>query len=67
MWTGDLTRGFAVARELQSGTVWLNGYNHSYAEMPSGGVRMSGMGRTRGVESVEQFTELKHVHFPVGL
>lgn len=67
VWTRDLTRGFAVARELQSGTVWLNGYNHSYAEMPSGGVRMSGMGRTRGIEGVEQFTELKHVHFPVGL
>ncbi|KAA5837981.1 aldehyde dehydrogenase [Saccharopolyspora hirsuta] len=67
VWTRDLARGFAVARELQAGTVWLNGYNHSYAEMPSGGVRMSGMGRTRGIEGVEQFTELKHVHFPVGL
>ncbi|MBB5158861.1 acyl-CoA reductase-like NAD-dependent aldehyde dehydrogenase [Saccharopolyspora phatthalungensis] len=63
VWSRDLSRGFAVARSLQAGTVWINGYNHSYAEMPSGGVRMSGLGRTRGVEGVEQFTELKHVHF----
>jgi betaine-aldehyde dehydrogenase len=26
---------------------------------------MSGLGRTRGIEGIEQFTELKHVHFHV--
>lgn len=64
VWTGDVGRGFSVARRIQAGTVWINGYNHSYAEMPSGGMRMSGLGRTRGVEGIEQFTELKHVHIP---
>lgn len=63
VWTRDLSRGLSVAREIDAGTVWVNGYNHSYAEMPSGGVRMSGLGRTRGIEGVEQFTELKHIHF----
>lgn len=63
VWTQDLSRGLSLAREVDAGTVWVNGYNHSYAEMPSGGVRMSGLGRTRGIEGVEQFTELKHVHF----
>jgi len=63
VWTQDLSRGLSLARQVDAGTVWVNGYNHSYAEMPSGGVRMSGLGRTRGIEGVEQFTELKHVHF----
>lgn len=63
VWTRDLSRGLSLAREIDAGTVWVNGYNHSYAEMPSGGVRMSGLGRTRGIEGVEQFTELKHIHF----
>jgi acyl-CoA reductase-like NAD-dependent aldehyde dehydrogenase len=63
VWSRDASRGFAVARELKAGTVWLNGYNRSYAEMPSGGMRMSGLGRTRGLEGLEQFTELKHIHF----
>lgn len=63
VWTSDLSRGLSLARGIKAGTVWVNGYNHSYAEMPSGGVRMSGLGRTRGVEGIEQFTELKHIHF----
>ncbi|GAB3279788.1 gamma-aminobutyraldehyde dehydrogenase [Sinomonas notoginsengisoli] len=63
VWTGNLSRGLGLARSINAGTVWVNGYNRSYAEMPSGGVRMSGLGRTRGVEGVEQFTELKHIHF----
>lgn len=63
VWTADLSRGLGLARAINAGTVWVNGYNRSYAEMPSGGVRMSGLGRTRGIEGVEQFTELKHIHF----
>lgn len=63
VWTSDLSRGLNMARAIKAGTVWVNGYNHSYPEMPSGGVRMSGLGRTRGVEGLEQFTELKHIHF----
>jgi len=33
--------------------------------MPSGGVRMSGLGRTRGIDGLAQFTELKHIHLSV--
>jgi acyl-CoA reductase-like NAD-dependent aldehyde dehydrogenase len=63
VWSGDLARGWRVARKIRSGTVWLNGYNRSYPEMPSGGYGSSGLGRTRGPEGLHQFTELKHVHF----
>jgi hypothetical protein len=62
VWSRDTSRALSVARELKAGTVWVNGYNRSYAEMPSGGMRMSGLGRTRGLEGLEQFTELKHIH-----
>lgn len=65
VWSRDTSRAFSVARQLKAGTVWVNGYNHSYAEMPSGGMRMSGLGRTRGLEGLEQFTELKHIHFTI--
>lgn len=63
VWTAEVSRGWRVARSLRAGTVWVNGYNRSYPEMPSGGYGSSGLGRTRGVEGLEQFTELKHVHF----
>lgn len=66
VWTEDGRRAWRAARSLQAGTVWVNGYNRSYPEMPSGGYGSSGLGRTRGIEGLEQFTELKHVHFGTG-
>ncbi len=65
VWTSDVGRAWRVARGVDFGTVWVNGWNKSYPEMPSGGYKSSGMGRTRGIEGLEQFTELKHVHFTV--
>ncbi|MGC5628174.1 aldehyde dehydrogenase family protein [Georgenia sp. Z1344] len=62
VWSRDAGHALAVARGVKAGTVWINGYNRSYAETPSGGYGMSGLGRTRGVEGIEQFTEVKHVH-----
>jgi betaine-aldehyde dehydrogenase len=65
VWTSDINRAWRVASGIAAGTVWVNGYNKSYPEMPSGGFKASGLGRTRGIEGVEQFTEVKNVHFSV--
>jgi betaine-aldehyde dehydrogenase len=65
VWTSDVDRAWRVSSAISAGTVWVNGYNKSYPEMPSGGFKSSGLGRTRGVEGMEQFTELKNVHFTV--
>ena len=63
VWTRDLARSWRVGSVIDAGTVWINGYGASSAEMPSGGFKSSGLGRTRGIEGVEQFTELKNLHF----
>jgi aldehyde dehydrogenase (NAD+) len=63
VWTSDIDRAWRMSRAIEAGTVWVNGYNRSYPEMPSGGYKLSGVGRTRGVAGLELFTELKHVHF----
>lgn len=65
VWTADVSRAWRVASAIDAGTVWVNGYNRSYPEMPSGGFKASGLGRTRGIEGLEQFTEIKSVHFSV--
>jgi betaine-aldehyde dehydrogenase len=65
VWTRDGGRAWRVARALEAGTVWVNRYNRSFAEAPSGGMRQSGIGRTRGIEGVRQFTEVKHVNWEV--
>ncbi|MFI7024157.1 aldehyde dehydrogenase family protein [Micromonospora sp. NPDC049900] len=65
VWTRDVDRAWRLAHRIEAGTIWVNGYHHSYPETPSGGVKLSGVGRSRGVVGVEQFTELKHIHFGV--
>ena len=63
IWTADVRRAWATARAVDAGSVWVNGYMTSYPEMPSGGFKQSGLGRTRGIEGIEQFTELKHINW----
>jgi acyl-CoA reductase-like NAD-dependent aldehyde dehydrogenase len=63
VWTSNVQRAWRLARAIRAGTVWVNGYNASFAEMPSGGTKHSGLGRTRGVEGLELFTELKHINW----
>jgi acyl-CoA reductase-like NAD-dependent aldehyde dehydrogenase len=48
VWTSDRSRGERIARELQSGMVWLNDhmFSHGACQTPWGGVKESGLGRT---------------------
>jgi betaine-aldehyde dehydrogenase len=43
--------------------VWVNRYNHLFAEVAFGGMGESGLGRTRGLDGLHQFTELKHINW----
>ena len=48
LWTADRPKAERMARELQSGMVWINDhmYSHGAAQTPWGGVKDSGLGRT---------------------
>lgn len=63
VWTADVRRAWQASRALSFGTVWVNRYNRTFPEVPSGGMKESGMGRTRGFEGVHEFTELKHINW----
>ena len=63
VWTKDVDRAWAASRGLQAGTVGVNRANAAFAEVASGGMKQSGLGRTRGAEGVHAFTELKHINF----
>lgn len=65
VWTRSLDTAWRTARRIEAGSVWINGYNRNAPEIPSGGYKSSGLGRTRGIEGIEEFTELKHIHFSV--
>jgi len=65
VFTRDITRAHRVIHQIQAGICWINSYGASPAEMPVGGYKLSGIGRENGVETLNQYTQLKAVY--VGL
>ncbi len=60
MWTESVTRAHRVAKDLDSGTVWVNTYRTSASQAPFGGVKRSGYGRERGVEGLLEYLRVKN-------
>ena len=61
LWTRDLQRAHRIARQMQSGMVWINCYKRVNPGSPFGGVRGSGYGREMGFEAMREYTETKSV------
>ena len=61
IWTSDVSKAHRVAKQLRSGTVWINCYNVFDAALPFGGYKESGWGREMGHEVLENYLESKAV------
>lgn len=61
VWTESLSRAHRVARQIEAGIVWVNGWLLRDLRTPFGGVKASGLGREGGDWSYEFFTECKDV------
>ena len=60
--THDVTKAFSAARQIKAGSVHIGMHPfQSNAMAPIGGYRDSGIGRSGGKYSVEEFTELKWI------
>ena len=58
----DGGRQLRVARRLQAGQVYVNGYGAGGGiELPFGGVKRSGHGREKGFEALYEFSQLKTI------
>lgn len=62
VWTKNLDRALKVSRKVKAGTVWINTYGKNYAPAEFGGYKQSGLGRLRGIEGLNEFTEIKHIN-----
>ncbi|MGB3620374.1 aldehyde dehydrogenase family protein [Ketobacter sp. MCCC 1A13808] len=67
IWTKDLARGRRIAAELESGVTTINDhlYTHGLSEMPWGGWKHSGLGRTHGHEGLQEMTHVKAVNWDI--
>lgn len=61
VWTTNLDTAHRVAREVRTGTMWVNCFFVRDLRAPFGGMKDSGIGREGGAYSEEFFTESKAV------
>lgn len=61
VWGRDVERALAVARRVESGTVWVNAHGTEWINRraPYGGVKQSGIGRRAGREGVEEYMQIQ--------
>ncbi len=64
LWTGDEERGLRLARELDTGGVFINGMTHSDPRAPFGGVKRSGYGRELHHFGIREFANIQTVWRP---
>ncbi|MCK9994811.1 MAG: NAD-dependent succinate-semialdehyde dehydrogenase [Candidatus Krumholzibacteria bacterium] len=61
VWTRDLARGVRVARQVESGTLFVNSITKSDPRMPFGGVKNSGLGRELSHYGLKEFVNVKGI------
>ncbi len=62
VWSRDKDRAANIAKQLRTGTVWINEWHLISEKAPFGGYKQSGIGREFGVEGLKEYTEAKHLH-----
>lgn len=53
VWSSDSKRAYAVANQLQAGTVWINQHGTIHPMVPFGGAKGSGYGLEFGIEGLK--------------
>ncbi|AWM32267.1 NAD-dependent succinate-semialdehyde dehydrogenase [Hymenobacter nivis] len=61
VWTKDLAKGEALARQIEAGAVFVNSLVKSMPELPFGGIKKSGYGRELSRLGIREFVNQKSV------
>ena len=66
LFTKDFSRAHRVIAQLEAGICWINTWGSSPAQMPVGGYKLSGIGRENGIDTLNQYTQVKSVFVELG-
>lgn len=61
VWSRNSEHAKEIAKQLETGTVWINEYHLMNPGMPFGGHKQSGIGREMGEEGMKSYLEIKHL------
>jgi acyl-CoA reductase-like NAD-dependent aldehyde dehydrogenase len=61
VFTRDIDRALRLSRQMEAGSVWINGWFIGGVQAPTGGVKASGVGRERGQQGILNYTSMKTV------
>jgi len=61
LWTRDLEKAEEIAREIESGSVFINSLMKSDARLPFGGIKKSGYGRELSEIGIKEFVNTKTI------
>ncbi|KAJ5313215.1 uncharacterized protein N7443_000099 [Penicillium atrosanguineum] len=64
--TKNVNTAIRVSNALKAGTVWINSYNMISYQAPFGGFKESGLGRELGSYALDNYTQVKTVHYRLG-
>lgn len=62
VWAADTDRAYAVASQLEAGTVWINKHLDMAPHIPFGGAKQSGIGVEFAEEGLAEFTQLQIIN-----
>ena len=61
IWTSNIEKGIALARKINSGSVFINALVKSDPKLPIGGIKKSGYGRELGRHGILEFVNAKTI------
>ena len=66
VFVSDIKRAHRVASRIIAGQCWINTYNIFRPQFPTGGFKMSGIGRENGHEGFDAYTQTKVIYVGSG-
>ncbi len=64
IWSRDIDQAVAIAKRLDTGSIWINQNRQVAPHVPFSGFKQSGFGVENGREGMLEFTQTKSIYIP---